>query len=262
MNRVALITGATSGIGYEYSLLLAQDGWNLIITGRREPLLKQNAMYITTTYGVNVEVVVVDFNVEDSFNAFYENYVVGKDIGFLVNSVGFSNHIDFFNSDYEESYKILDAFLFKMSKITHCVVNKMKIKKEGSIVNVSSLAGFLPSLSDPFYSSSKSFINIYSESIALILKIDNIIVQSLCPGFTKTDFHTNMDLNNNVFKNRGLKRWMEAKDVVSYSYKNLKIGKIIVIPGLCNKIIYYVSRSMPKKLYYYLAGRKRVLNEK
>lgn len=262
MDRLALITGATSGIGWEYSQLLAKKGWNIIITGRREELLNRNAKYLRDTYGVVVEAVIVDFNSDTSYRYFINNFVKMRNIGFLVNNVGFSNHRDFFNSEFSDNHKIVEAFISRMSEITHIVVDNMRENRQGIIVNVSSLAGYLPSLSDPFYSSSKAFINIYSESIGLILSRYNIIVQSLCPGFTKTDFHKKMNLSSRVFKNRGLKRWMEAKDVVMYSYRNLRIGKVIVIPGFCNKIVYHVSRSIPKRLYYHLAGRKRVLNEK
>lgn len=261
MSRTALITGATSGIGYEYSLLLAEKGWDLIITGRRREILEENAVFIREKYSCSVKVFVIDFNNDDSFKKLVDYLSNNRPVGFLVNSVGFSNHSDFFKSDFLENHKMIEAHISRMSELIHFTVDDMKKAKEGYIVNVSSLAGYLPSLSDPFYSGSKSFINTYSESIALILSRYNIVVQSLCPGFTRTDFHKDMNLSSDAFKNRGLKRWMNPKDVVSYSFKKLKRGKVIVIPGICNKIIYRIIGAIPKRLYYFLAGRKRALNE-
>ncbi|QEN05528.1 SDR family NAD(P)-dependent oxidoreductase [Thiospirochaeta perfilievii] len=262
---VALITGATSGIGKSYSTLLASKGWDLIITGRRDDIIIKHGKLLEERYKVRVEVVIVDFNSRESFNSFLDNYVKdsSREIGFLVNSVGFSNRCDFFNTDFDITHKMIEAHISRLSEITHYVVNSMKkYNRGGFVVNVSSLVGYLPSLHDPFYSGSKSFISTYSESISMILKPFNIVVQSLCPGFTKTDFHKDMNLAEDEFKNRGLKRWMSADDVVSYSYKKLKPGKVIVIPGIANKIIYYAVKILPKPLYYKIAGNNKTLTNR
>ncbi|MBN2616863.1 MAG: SDR family NAD(P)-dependent oxidoreductase [Spirochaetales bacterium] len=261
MGELALVTGATSGIGAAYSWLLAKKGWDLVITGRRRDIIEKRAEEIRTKFGVIVHVAILDFSNNEDFTAFKEQYLITKRYGFLVNCVGYSNHSNFFGTHFSINAKMIDVHINRMAEIIHMVVPGMKISG-GTIVNVSSLAGFLPSLSDPFYSGTKSFINTYSESIAMILLRDNIVVQSLCPGFTKTDFHKNMNLDSRVFKNRGLKRWMTPKAVVNYSYKKLKPGKVIVIPGFFNKIIYFSLRFIPKKRYYKIAGRSRVLDEK
>lgn len=262
MIKTALITGATSGIGKAYSTLLAKEGWNLIITGRREDLIRSHSKELETLYNIKVQVVIVDFNNRESYDILLDDYVKNDEyqIGFLINNVGFSNRNDFFNSDFEQNHIMIDAHITKLSEITHYVVAGMKKRGCGTIINVSSLVGFLPSLHDPFYSGTKSFINIYSESIAMILKPHNIVIQSLCPGFTRTDFHKNMNLKENVLKNRGLKRWMTPEDVVNYSYKKLKIGRVIVIPGISNRVVYNAVKLLPKSIYYRLAGRRRVLN--
>ncbi len=262
MNKLALITGATSGIGLAYSRLLGKNGWNLIITGRREAIIREQGKRIAEDYNVSVRVAIVDFNNGESYEQFLKEYVSNNNIGFLVNNVGFSNHSNFFNSKFNMNHKMIETHISRLTEITHMVVPFMKEKGDGCIINVSSLAGFLPSLSDPFYSGTKSFINTYSESISLILKRDNIIVQSLCPGFTKTDFHKKMKLKDSVFKNKGLKRWMSPEDVASYSYRKLKLGRVIVIPGFTNRVIYQFIRFIPKKIYYSIALKKRVLNEK
>lgn len=264
MNKTALITGATSGIGKAYSILLAENGWDLILTGRRENIIRSHGKYLESRYHINVDVVLVDFNNRESFQCFLTDYVKDsiKNIGFLVNNVGFSNRNVFFNTSFEKNHTMIEVHISCLTEITHYVVEGMRKRGNGVIVNVSSLVGFLPSLHDPFYSGTKSFINIYSESIAMILKPDNIIVQSLCPGFTRTDFHKDMNLKNEVFTNRGLKRWMSPGDVVKYSYKNLRLGRVIVIPGLSNRIVYRFVQVLPKSMYYFLAGKKRMTDEK
>lgn len=262
MSRVALITGATSGIGAAYARILGKKGWDLIITGRREEKIRALAEELESACKISIKVVIVDFNNKIQFMEFLENVVKKSNVEFLVNSVGFSNHTNFFDSNYYNNHMMIDAHISAMTEIIHLVVPYMKEIKKGTIVNVSSLAGFLSSLSDPFYSASKSFINTYSESISLILKKYNIVVQSLCPGYTRTDFHKNMKLEEKALKNKGLKRWMRPEDVAFYSYNNLKSNKVIVIPGISNKIVYHITKLMPKKFYYCMAGKKRALDEK
>ena len=230
-----------------------------LITGRRTELITTLARDIEAEFGVTVEVAIVDFNSTSSFDLFITSYVINRSIGFLVNSVGFSNRNIFFDSDFSVNHKMIQAHISCHTQVIHHVVQGMRERRQGSIVTVSSLVGFLPSLHDPFYSGTKSFLNTYSESIALILREFNITVQSLCPGFTHTDFHNNMNLKASVFKNRGLKRWMSPVDVVNYSYKKLGLGKVIVIPGIANKIIYTVVRLIPRGLYYRLASKKKML---
>ncbi len=262
MSKLALVTGATSGIGLAYSRLLASMGWDLIITGRRKSILQSNVKDIEDRYSVNVKGVIVDFSDENSYNYFLNNFVKKQKISFLVNNVGFSNHSNFFKSEHAINNIMINVHISAMAEIVHNVVPYMKLSGGGTIINVSSLAGFLPSLSDPFYSSSKVFISTYSESISMILKDYNISVQSLCPGFTRTDFHKNMNLKDDTFKDKGLKRWMSPVDVVDYSFKKISKGSVIIIPGFFNRVVYNLVRILPKRLYYKLASRKRALDEK
>ncbi|MGL1890306.1 MAG: SDR family NAD(P)-dependent oxidoreductase [Spirochaetaceae bacterium] len=251
---LALITGATSGIGAEYSRLLAGYGWDLIITGRRSELLNENAKQIQKEFNVKVTAIIVDFSDATSFDSFFHN-VCNNKILFLVNNVGFSNHTNFFDTPHSGNYKMIDVHVERTTRLIHQIVPGMKKEGRGTIINVSSLAGFLPSLSDPFYAASKSFLSTYSESISMILKPNGIIVQSLCPGFTKTDFHRGRSIKKR-------EKWMSALDVVRYSYKSIGFGRVVIIPGFFNRVVYNIIRFMPKKLYYKIAGGRRVLNEK
>lgn len=260
MSKLAIVTGATSGIGEAYARLLGGYGWNLIITGRREEKINKVAATIRKESGVDVRVIICDFNKPESFREFIVA-ISSLKVGFLVNSVGFSNHNNFFKSNFKENHKLIEAHISALTETIHSVVPGMKLIGEGWIINVSSLAGFLPSLSDPFYSGTKAFINTYSESISMILKGDSIRVQSLCPGYTYTDFHKDMNLPESAFKNRGLKVWMKPESVAEYSYGKRNSKKVIVIPGISNKIVYSVVKWLPKRLYYRLAGRKRSLDE-
>lgn len=255
MNRLALVTGGTSGIGLEYCYLLANNGWDLIITGRREDILIKNRTFIMNKYGIKVKNVVVDFSNTSSFKDFLYNNVDNNNISFVVNNVGFSNHHDCFNVPFIENKKMVDVHINCMAEINHLVVKGMKKSGFGTIINVSSLAGYLPSLSDPFYSGTKSFINTYSESISMILNPYGIKVQSLNPGLTITDFHRGRELD----KTKG---WMLPQDVVLYSYSKLKTPKVIIIPGYFNRLLYNFINILPKLVYYKLASRKRVLSEK
>lgn len=260
MEKLALVTGATSGIGYAYSELLAKKGWDLVITGRRVDIINEKAEYLRKKFHINVDVAIVDFTDVHSFSQFREEFLKNRRYTFLVNNVGFSNHCDFFATDFDKVHSMIEVHISRMAEIIHVLVPYMKMAG-GTIINVSSLAGFLPSLSDPFYAGSKAFINTYSESIAMILSFSGIKVQTLCPGFTRTDFHKDMNLDKKAFKNRGLKRWMSAKAVVRYSYRKIKSSKTVIIPGWTNRLVYHVTRLIPKRTYYKMAMKKRVLDE-
>lgn len=260
MEKLALVTGATSGIGFAYSELLAKKGWDLVITGRRVEVINERAEYLKKKYKTQVDVAIVDFADTDSFSAFRKQYLENCRYTFLVNNVGFSNHCDFFATEFHKVHNMIEVHISRMAEIVHLLVPYMKMAG-GTIVNVSSLAGYLPSLSDPFYAGSKAFINTYSESIAMILSFSGIKVQTLCPGFTRTDFHKDMKLDKKAFKNRGLKRWMTAKAVVRYSFRKLKSSRTVVIPGWTNRFVYHITRLIPKRTYYKMAMKKRVLDE-
>ncbi len=252
--KYALITGGTSGIGAAYARALAARGYNIIITGRRQEVIERTAEELRKRFRVDVEVILADFAQKADLDRLMER-IEGEEIEFLVNNVGFGNKRVFLEDSYEDQRKMLDVQIEAMCRITHLVAGRMKDSGRGNIINVSSLAAFTPASFNHLYSASKSFIITFSEALYIDLMDDGIGVQVLCPGFTKTDFHRDLKVEDKTFENRGLIRWMEAEKVVEISLRELGKRGGICIPGLCNKLLYLLLRYLPKRLYYRIAKR-------
>lgn len=254
MRKSALITGATSGVGKEFAIKLASMGYNLIILGRRAEKLNEVSRYIQDKFNVKVEVKILDLTNDYEFEDFILELEKREDIEFLVNNAGYGADDSFTRDKYSKQLDMAKVHMLVAMKLCHSISKKMKKNKKGYIVNVSSMAGFNVFPSSAMYCSTKAFLISFSQCLAMELAGDNIKVQCLCPGFTRTDFHSKLNMDENKLQNKGLVRWMSAKEVVEISLKSInKKLKVIVIPGFCNKILYFVSKVTPKWIYYKVA---------
>ena len=251
--KKAIVTGATSGIGRAFAEKLAGLGYDLILTGRREDVIRKVSDEISKRYGVEVQIVIVDFSNLDEVEKLI-GIIEGLDeVGALVNNVGFGNERNFLEDEYETQEKMLTVHINTTCRICHSVIKKMQ---SGSfIINVSSMAAFTPAGFNHFYSATKAFINTFSEALYVSLSDKGINVQSLCPGFTRTDFHNKLGMDKSKLVNRGMVRWMKAEDVVEKSMAALDKGKVIYIPGFLNKLMYRILKIIPKKMYYRMAKK-------
>ncbi len=242
-----LITGATSGIGREYAYALGKKGYNLILTGRRKEVLEKIKDELENRYKVECHLVIGDFSRVEIVEELIR-IAKKKGIDMLINNVGFGNEYKFFQGEYAESEKMIDVHIKVMTRLTHDLVPTMK---KGTIINVSSLASFLPTSYNNVYGGTKAYINIFTESLYLHLKKKGFKVQLLLPSFTYTQFHAKIGIKDSQRKNKGLIRWMEAREVVGYSLDSLEKNRCICIPGKLNRFLYKLFKLVPKSLYYY-----------
>lgn len=253
-NKIAVITGATSGIGKEFANALATKGYDLIITGRRKNKLNKVAQGIELNTGVTVKAYIVDLTKEVEFSKFIIEIQKQDNIEYLVNNAGYGAEDSFTDGNYESQLDMLKVHVMSTMKLCHSVIKQMKKNKKGYIINVSSMAGFNTFPSSAMYCSTKAFLINFSQCLAMEVEKQNITVQVLCPGFTRTDFHSKLQMDDNMLKNKGLVRWMSTKQVVDISLKNIhKNLKVIVIPGFSNKLLYFISKFVPRNLYYKVA---------
>lgn len=250
----ALITGATSGIGASFARKLGKEGYNLYITGRRIEVIEKLACDIRKKYHVKVVVISADFTIPQEVNNLLKK-IEKVPFDFLINNVGFGHKKKFFDDTYEKQYEMIEAHINSFCKITYFMSENMRKNKNGNIINVSSLAGFAPTSFNHLYSSTKSFITTFTESLHLELSPLGIRVQALCPGFTRSDFHKSLDIKEETFKNRWLVRWMDPDRVTELSLKYLNKKGGLYIPGLSNKMLYIIVKILPRKLYYSLARK-------
>jgi len=247
--KIAFITGGTSGIGAAFARRFACEGYDLIITGRRKTIIQTLAEDISNRYNVNVEVIIAELSRDNEVDLLVKKIEKNEDIEILVNNAGFG--IGKVDEDVMKKRKdMVKVHILSTMKFTYAAIPNMIRKKSGIIINVSSIASFLPLPGNGVYSGTKAFLNNFSESIYLRLKDKGISVQCLCPGFTRTDFHSRIGYPEEELKNRGIVRWMSADEVVEYSMKCLKKNRVICIPGFWNRMIVLGLTILPKTLYY------------
>lgn len=254
LGKIAVITGATSGIGKEYAFQLAKKGYDLILVGRRVEKIKTVAEEIENNFKVKTHVEILDLTDDNKLDDFIKRLEKKDNIEFLVNNAGYGADDSFTRDEYSKQYDMAKVHMLVTMKLCHSLSKKMKENNKGYIINVSSIAGFNVFPSSAMYCSTKAFLISFTQCLAMELLENNIKVQCLCPGFTRTDFHSKLNMEESKLQNKGFVRWMSTREVVEISLKNInKKLKVIVIPGFCNKFLYFVSKFTPRWLYYKVA---------
>ena len=247
---IAFITGASSGIGAEFARRFAEKGYDLIITGRRKEYLNRVAEEIQTASGRSVTTIIGDLSDPKHLTDLVDRVRNSKDIDVLINNAGHGLKQHFIQDDISNPDILLDVHLRAAMHLMHAVIPGMTERKRGTIINVSSIAGFSPTASDPTYGATKAFLTFFTESLHLVLQEKGITVQALCPGFTWTNFHEKLGIPKAEQSHRGILRWTTADKVVDESMKGLQNGTVVVIPGFLNRIAMKIVALVPRRLYY------------
>lgn len=253
--RLALITGASSGIGAAFARRLAREGYDLIITGRGEGRLKALADELSRAHGVAVEIIVADLADPKGVEALVERIRAAPDLGVLINNAGFGSSKPFHEDDLKGQEAMVKVHILATMALTYAAIPNMIKRGSGAIINVSSLAGYAPLPGTATYSGTKAFLSAFSEALSLELARTGVKVQALCPGFTKTEFHSRLGIDTSRMRSRGLIRWMAPEEVVEASLNCLAKGRVICIPGGGNRAIFHLLRLIPRRLYYKFAPR-------
>ncbi len=236
LNKVALITGASSGFGYEFSHLLAEDGYDLVLVARRKEKLEELAALIQKKYTRQVHVFATDLTKEGSVKALYQ---LVKDQGLqmdvLINNAGVGGYGRFYEKDLQTDDEMIRLNITALTALTKLFAKDMVKHGHGRILNVASLGAFQPA--GPMmavYYASKSYVLSFSRSIRAELKGSGVSVTALCPGPTKTEFgKTDHVQTTRMFKIAKT----SAREVAEAGYKALKKNRAIVVPGLLNKLL-------------------------
>lgn len=242
----ALITGASSGLGAEFARQLAPSGMNLALTARRKGRLDSLAEELSDKYDIKVETIKADLST-DNFIHDIREVTDPLGIGLLINNAGFALTGAFLSNSLESELDLFHVNSRAPLILAHKFGRHMALKKKGGIIFVSSLVA---STAAPFwlgYSSSKVH-NLYTGlSLWGELRKQGVAVQVLCPGPTSTEFGKVAGISSGG-------RSMPVEKVVAASLKNLG-RKPIVIPGVRNKTIYFLSRLLPKKINAIIVGK-------
>lgn len=242
MNRpIALITGATVGIGAAFAELLAKENHDLVIVARDLNRLNERADGWRSKFGIEVEVIQADLSRDEDIRRIelrLQN--ISRPVEVLVNNAGFGINKSFTSSDTAEEIALLDVLVTAPMRLMHAALPGMKQRNSGTIVNVSSVASWIAGGS---YSAAKSYLTVLSESLHTELRNTNVVVHALCPGFTRTEFH-----QRGGMKMGGVPKWLwlTADDVVADAWKAAKVGKAISVPGGIYKAISFIARFGPR----------------
>lgn len=238
---IALVTGASAGIGAAFAEFLAREGYDLVITARDLSRLESSAARLREQYAIEVEVISADLATNEGIKVIerrLEN--ISRPIEVLINNAGFGINKGFTSSDRQSENDLLDVLVRAPLRFMHAVLPAMKERDSGTIINVSSVAGWIAGGS---YSAAKSYLTVMSESLHTELRATNVNVHALCPGFTRTEFH-----QRGRMKMNGLPEflWLDANEVVEHAWQSARKGKAVSVPGVQYKFLTILMRYFPR----------------
>ena len=239
----ALITGASSGIGYQLAKLFARDKYNLILVARREERLNQLARDMEENYQVRAYVIIKDLSLPQSGQEIHD-WIMKNNIriDLLVNNAGFAVYGSFADTRWEDEQKMMRLHMDMTTLMIKLFLPDMLRNNYGRILNVGSTGSFVPGPYISVYCASKSYILRLSEALSEELRGSGVKITVLCPGSTKTEFQSNAIRKKPSETETG---GMKAEKVASIAYRALMRGKRVVIPGLQNKIQVFAIRFLP-----------------
>jgi uncharacterized protein len=237
---VALVTGPTAGIGRSFAHQLAEQGYDLVLVARDKARLEAEAAELRSAYGVSVEVLPADL-VDRAELATVEARLADRDrpVDLLVNNAGFGLKKRFLDNTVDEEQAMLDVLVVAVMRLSHAALGVMSERGSGGIINVSSVAAFLPRGS---YSAAKAYVNSFSEWAAREYAERGVTVTCLCPGFTRTEFHERMDVHRGSAPDF---MWLDADELVRTALKDFAKGKVFSIPSPQYKVIATATRLIP-----------------
>lgn len=231
--KYTLITGASSGIGEAFARRLASEKHNLVLVARSGEKLKSLCEELGSAHSIDCRYVAVDLlEFEADIQLFNETENKGLEIDWLINNAGFGSSGDFAKLDLERELEIIDLNISALVALTHRFLQKMRERKSGTIINVSSAAGFQPIPFMATYAASKAFVSSFTEAIAEENRPFGIHVMALCPGSTKTNFFE----ASNIERPIQVKGQQTVDDVVNTAMKAIAQRKTKVVSGWANYI--------------------------
>lgn len=241
--KTALITGASSGLGKIFAFQLAKMGYNLFLVSRNETGLKEIKEELETNYNIEVKFYIHDLSDMVELKKLTDEVIK---IDLLINGAGFGLFGNFTETDTDKELNMIDLNIKGLYYLTKIYAKRMQQQKVGGIINIASTAAFQPIPGFGVYAASKSFVLNLTLALAKELKSHGVRIMALCPGPTKTNFWTNAEFNKLPgFVNLTM---MNPEKVVKICLRDFKMGKIVCIPGIKNKLSSYLGRIIPYQL--------------
>lgn len=254
MPHYALITGASSGIGLALAEALARRGRNLILVARRRQALESIACELGQRFGVEVLFRVCDLSQPLQLSGLLHELEQNEwPIDLLVNNAGMGNCGAFVAQDWRREQQLIELNILALARLCHAIGNVMAGQGSGQILNVASLAAFLPGPWMSNYYASKAYVLHFSEGLREELREHGVGVSVLCPGPTRSAFLRAMPSANERLAND--KRVMSAEEVALIAVRALDKRRVLIIPGWRNRLLALAPKLLPRGLARRLAAR-------
>lgn len=245
--RLALVTGASAGIGAAFARILASHGYDVALTARRTDRLDQIAEEIRLRYGVETLTVAADLAQPEGPGQILDHLTAhGRTVDALVNNAGYGLPGTYADTRWADQAAFLQVMVTAPCELAHRVLPGMVQRRFGRIVNVASLAGLVPGAAGhTLYAASKSLLIKFSQSLSLEVANEGVHVTALCPGFTFTEFHDVNGTRAMVSSATPPWLWLGADEVAAAGYEAVEAGRVVCVPGAPNKAIAAAAKLLP-----------------
>lgn len=242
MRKTVLITGASSGLGYEFVKLFSKDNYDLILVARNVKRLEEIKNQFPN---INIMLFPKDLTKPNAVKELYhEIKAENLNIDVLINNAGFGLLGKFDELDIDKEIDMINLNVSALTELTYYVLKEMKKRNEGRILNVASIAAFAPGPLMAVYHATKAYVLSFSEALAEDLKETGIAITILCPGPTTTNFaKVAASDNTRMFNNA-----MDAETVAKSGYNALMRNKRVIVTGAVNKTAVFFTRFFPRSL--------------
>jgi uncharacterized protein len=245
MNKTALITGSTSGIGYELAYIHAQQGGNLVLVARSKNKLEQIKKDLETKYKIGAYLITKDLSLKDSAKDVYDEIINNNiTVDYLINNAGFGDYGFFNESNWDKLEKMINLNITALTQLTKLFLHNMIKRGGGKILNVASTAAFQSGPTMAVYYATKAYVLSFLEAINNEIQNSGVTVTALYPGATESGFQEAASLQESrLFKGRNLPT---SKEVAEYGYNAMLKGRSVVIHGILNYILANSVRFFPR----------------
>jgi short-subunit dehydrogenase len=244
--KTALVTGASSGIGAELARVHAEHGGNLVIVARRRDRLESLKSELENSHGISVDILPADLTQADAVRQIHDELQShGIELDYLINNAGLGNRGLFHEQDWAQNEALIKLNVLTLTALTRAFLPRMIERHSGRILNIASMAGFVPGPLQAVYYASKAYVISLSEAIANELAGTGVTVTVLCPGPVDTEFTRRPEMKGV----RLLERMASPRKVAEAGYNAMLKGKTLIVPGIFSKItIHGLLRLSPRRL--------------
>lgn len=242
--EVALVTGASMGIGKELAKIFAADGRDLVLVARTEDKLRGLAIELEAEYGITAHVLPADLTKPSAPAEIFESLATrGLQLDYLVNNAGFGATGAFADLPLSGQMDMLHVNIDAVVALTHFALRGMLARNKGRILNIASTAGFQPGPDMSVYYATKSFVILFSEGVAEEVKKSGVTVTSHCPGATATNFADTAGNAKSLLFKLGA---APADKVARHAYRSMLKGKVVATEGFMNRLTAFSVRFSPR----------------